>query len=141
MITVTFTDLSNLQIGDGTVWCWDGDLDGLGVKVRNSDLPLTGRDGAAPGRDLADVRTLRFPLVCGPPQVDSIDDVWGEWETLDGLWQPSTTEVEAAFTIGTSTFSHYGYPDASTPRFDQLTSGDPIIRVLLAFRCPDPTRY
>lgn len=136
-----------ISFGDGTVYCWGQQgIVGLGEPpVRNNDVNQGNDDGAIGQRDYRDVRHLGFDLTIGPGLGDVETDgadVWALWEVLRVAWAPSMADLTLTIDFfGSSTLTFLGRPDGAVLDTSPMLKGLRALRVMLDFRCPDPTQY
>jgi hypothetical protein len=144
-VTVSIASLS-ISFGDGTDYCWGAQgITGLGPPpVRNNDVTQSNDHGAVGQRDYMDVRHLGFDLTIGPQLGDTPEpeDIWALWETLRAAWATSNSDLTLTIDVfGASTLTFLGRPDGASLDTSPLLKGLRSLRVMLDFRCPDPTQY
>lgn len=142
--TVTIVERS-ITIGDGTDYAWDGSTQDYGnTQVRNNDVPKGHGDGDVSQHDFYAPRMFMFPISIAPAPNESPTraQLWARWTTLRDAWARSfDTDLTLQVVEPGETSQYLGRPNACTPDLTGWRKGQPLIRVLLAFRCADPTRY
>lgn len=136
----------SISFGDGTAYCWGAQgITGLGEPtVRNNDVNQGNDHGAIGQRDYRDVRRIGFDLTIGPALGDLTtdgDDIWDLWNTLRVGWAPSNTDLTLTIDLFGNTITFLGRPDGATLDTSPMLKGLRALRVMLDFRCPDPTQY
>lgn len=142
--TVSIIERS-ITVGDGTDYAWDGDTSGLGnMQARNNDVPKGHGDGDVTQHDFYAPRMITLPVSIAPAPGESPSRtvLWARWMTLRDAWVRSfDVDLTLEHVEPGETAQYLGRPDACTPDLTAWRQGQPLIRVLLAFRCGDPTRY
>lgn len=135
----------SITIGDGTDYAWDGQITGLGEPdVRNTDVDKGHGDGAVPQHDFYGTRVLSLPVSIAPAPGESANraTLWARWTTLRTAWAKSfDVDLTLEHTEVGSVDTYIGRPNGVTLDDSMWRRGMPVLRVLLSFRCSDPTRY
>lgn len=135
----------SITVGDGTDYAFDGRVDGLGEpQVRNSDVDKGHGDGATSQHDFYTTRVIQIPVSIAPAPNEnpSRATLWARWTTLRTAWEKSFGDVLTLEHVEVGSVDTYvGRPDFATLDDTAWRSGQPLLRVLLGFRCSDPTRY
>lgn len=145
-VTVAIASRS-ISFGDGTDYCWGRQgIVGLGAPpVRNNDVTQGNDHGAIGQRDYMDVRHLGFDLTIGPALGDLTTDgadVWALWDALRLAWVTSNSDLTLTIDFfGADTLTFLGRPDGASLDTSPMLQGLRALRVMLDFRCPDPTQY
>lgn len=135
----------NIMVGDGTDYAWDGQIGGLGEpEVRNTDVDKGHGDGATSQHDYYTVRTITLPVSIAPAPGESPSRtvLWQRWMTLrDGWVKAFDQDLTLEHVEPGETVQYLGRPNGVTLDDSAWRRGNPLLRVLLSFRCADPTRY
>lgn len=137
----------SITIGDGTAYAWDnqGRITGLGnPQTRNSDVAKGQGDGDVPQHDFYGPRLLTMPVSIAPAPGESTTKaaIWALWRTLENAWTKSfDVDLTLIHTEPGHVDTYIGRPDSCALDDTLWRQGMPVLRVLLAFRCSDPTRY
>lgn len=135
----------SIIVGDGTDYAFDGLVGGLGnPEVRDNDVDKGHGDGAITQHDFYEKRLITIPVSIAPAPGESVTkaQIWQRWLTLKAAWLKS---FDVDFTLVHEevgfTSTYFGRPTAVTLDDSLWRRGLPVLRVLLAFRCGDPTEY
>lgn len=136
--------IRGVDFGDGTVYCWDGPISGLGLApVRDLDVDKGYANGAVANQDFYAKRTLTFPIVIGTPNVADRAAAWSAYLTLQTAWERAQDQdIALLLTMPDgSTQSFLGRPRGFVAQLDQLFRGLPVVRVLCTFVATDPVPF
>lgn len=136
--------LRGVTFGDGTIYCWDGPISGLGLaQVRDLDVDKGYANGSVANQDFYAKRTLSLPLVIGPPAVADAAAAWTAYLALQTAWERSQDQdIALQLTLPDgSTQSFLGRPRGFLAQLDQLFRGLPVVRVLCTFVATDPVPF
>ncbi len=136
--------IRGLDFGDGTVYCWDGPISGLGLApVRDLDVDKGYANGTVANQDFYAKRTLTFPIVIGTPNVADAAAAWTAYLTLQTAWERAQDQdIALLLTLPNgSTQSFLGRPRGFVAQLDQLFRGMPVVRVLCTFVAMDPVPF
>lgn len=135
----------SITVGDGTDYAFDGAVSGLGIPdIRNNDVDKGHGDGAVGQHDFYAVRNILIPVSIAPSPNESYSDrvtLWGRWVTLRTAWVKSNIDLTLEHTEVGNTDTYFGRPNGVALDDVAWRAGKPLLRVALAFRCPDPTVY
>jgi len=136
----------SIVIGDGTDYAWDGSTSGFGTpEVRNNDVEKGHADGAVGQHDFYQVRLLTMPVSIAPATGETVTraQLWQRWLTLKAAWakQGDGTDITLEHTEVGFVTQYLGRPNGCVLNDIDWRAGRPLLRVLLSFRCPDPTEY